>query len=245
MSHYEVYRIGRESAKPVSAQISTDSACRLSLFITVGSTLFPSLTSLVLSPSFLDTAAAHGISNLVVQYGRADIELPDGLSLMPLEGRVGGRDEKGEGEWLWSSQAGKGEGVRVRMMRYTGDFTGEVSRSDVVISHAGEYSLSKNTSTSSSLTFPGSGSILTALRAAKPLLVVANTSLMDNHQAQLAEALREKGYLMVSTVGYVQQPCLYFVASTLQRSVRGFETDETEQGAGGCATKAPQRGVEE
>ncbi len=46
----------------------------------------------------------------------------------------------------------------------------------------------------------GSGSILTVLRAPRPLLVVPNTSLMDNHQAELADALGREGYLNVSTV---------------------------------------------
>lgn len=52
----------------------------------------------------------------------------------------------------------------------------------------------------------GSGSILTVLRTPRPLLVVPNSELMDNHQAQLADALGgggdegEEGYLLVSTV---------------------------------------------
>lgn len=46
----------------------------------------------------------------------------------------------------------------------------------------------------------GSGSILTALRAGKPLMVVPNTELMDNHQAQLADELGKGGYLMVSSL---------------------------------------------
>lgn len=47
----------------------------------------------------------------------------------------------------------------------------------------------------------GSGSILTVLRKKdKPLLIVPNTSLMDNHQAELAIELERQGYLTVSTV---------------------------------------------
>lgn len=45
----------------------------------------------------------------------------------------------------------------------------------------------------------GAGSILTALRAGKKLIVVPNTSLMDNHQAELALALEQENYLYVST----------------------------------------------
>ncbi|KAJ9114846.1 hypothetical protein QFC20_001217 [Naganishia adeliensis] len=56
-----------------------------------------------------------------------------------------------------------------------------IGESELVISHA------------------GSGSILTALRAGRKLIVVPNTSLMDNHQAELALALEKGNYLYVST----------------------------------------------
>jgi len=50
----------------------------------------------------------------------------------------------------------------------------------------------------------GAGSILTVLRMPgaepKPLLIVPNTSLMDNHQAELAVAMEQGGYLTTSTV---------------------------------------------
>jgi beta-1,4-N-acetylglucosaminyltransferase len=47
---------------------------------------------------------------------------------------------------------------------------------------------------------PGSGSILAALRMPRPLLVVPNAELMDDHQQELAEALQGGGYLSVSSV---------------------------------------------
>lgn len=55
------------------------------------------------------------------------------------------------------------------------------------------------------LTISGAGSILTVLRTPRPLLVIPNSDLMDNHQAQLADALGrpggdDEGYLLVSTV---------------------------------------------
>ena len=42
----------------------------------------------------------------------------------------------------------------------------------------------------------GSGTILSALRLSVPLIVVPNTSLLDNHQVELAEALAEQEYVV-------------------------------------------------
>ncbi|XP_012257956.2 UDP-N-acetylglucosamine transferase subunit ALG13 homolog [Athalia rosae] len=53
----------------------------------------------------------------------------------------------------------------------------QMSSADLVISHA------------------GAGSCLEALEARKPLVVVTNELLMDNHQLELAEQLFHDGYL--------------------------------------------------
>lgn len=42
---------------------------------------------------------------------------------------------------------------------------------------------------------PGSGSIFETLRLRKPLIVVVNEDLMDNHQSELAEELAERNHL--------------------------------------------------
>lgn len=49
----------------------------------------------------------------------------------------------------------------------------------------------------------GSGSILEALRYQIPLVVVPNTSLLDNHQEELAVAMERSGYLLQGHVEYV------------------------------------------
>ncbi|KAK9766999.1 N-acetylglucosaminyldiphosphodolichol N-acetylglucosaminyltransferase catalytic subunit alg13 [Basidiobolus ranarum] len=46
----------------------------------------------------------------------------------------------------------------------------------------------------------GSGSIIDALRMGKPLIVVVNETLMDNHQLELAKKLSSEGYLIYTTV---------------------------------------------
>lgn len=44
----------------------------------------------------------------------------------------------------------------------------------------------------------GSGSIFETLKLAKPLIVVVNEDLMDNHQSELAEELAERKHLFCS-----------------------------------------------
>ena len=49
------------------------------------------------------------------------------------------------------------------------------------------------------LFFQGSGSILETLKAKKPLIVVVNEKLMDNHQFELAEAFQKLNNLYYCT----------------------------------------------
>ncbi|KAJ9112362.1 hypothetical protein QFC19_000782 [Naganishia cerealis] len=74
-----------------------------------------------------------------------------------------------------------GGDLQTEAFRFSDEIDELIRKSDLVVSHA------------------GSGSILTALRAGKKLIVVPNTSLMDNHQAELALALEQDNYLYVST----------------------------------------------
>ncbi|KAF2840142.1 glycosyltransferase family 1 protein [Patellaria atrata CBS 101060] len=46
------------------------------------------------------------------------------------------------------------------------------------------------------ITHGGSGTVLDALRLSVQLIVVPNSTLLDNHQAQLAEALEGQGYVV-------------------------------------------------
>ncbi|KAM6426976.1 UDP-N-acetylglucosamine transferase subunit ALG13-like isoform 3-T3 [Liasis olivaceus] len=65
--------------------------------------------------------------------------------------------------------------------RFKNSLSEDVERADLVISHA------------------GAGSCLEVLEAGKPLLVVINDKLMDNHQLELARQLHKDGHLFYCT----------------------------------------------
>jgi beta-1,4-N-acetylglucosaminyltransferase len=74
------------------------------------------------------------------------------------------------------------DGVTATCFDLKPSITDDIQNADLVISHA------------------GAGSCIEVLRAHKPLLVVINESLMDNHQLELAEKLQEENYLLYTTV---------------------------------------------
>ncbi len=81
-----------------------------------------------------------------------------------------------------SGSAGSGSGgLTIECFDFRPSLQSIVSESSLVVSHA------------------GAGSILEALRAKKPLLVVVNETLMDNHQKELADALERERYLIAAT----------------------------------------------
>ena len=65
--------------------------------------------------------------------------------------------------------------MEVRVFDFAPSLADEMLAADLVVSHA------------------GSGSVFEALGMRKPLLVVVNDALMDNHQAELAEELGKRG----------------------------------------------------
>lgn len=73
------------------------------------------------------------------------------------------------------------EGVKIHTYRFKDSIHVDISNADLVISHA------------------GAGSCLETLEAGKPLLVVVNEDLMDNHQLELAEQLQVDSHLYYCT----------------------------------------------
>ncbi|KZT09468.1 glycosyltransferase family 1 protein [Laetiporus sulphureus 93-53] len=78
-------------------------------------------------------------------------------------------------------------GVNVHVWKFKPSLQEEYERADLVISHA------------------GSGTILDVLRLGKPLIVVPNSRLLDNHQQELASALQSLGHLQATTTADLPQ----------------------------------------
>ncbi|GAA5863981.1 hypothetical protein JCM3774_004443 [Rhodotorula dairenensis] len=138
--------------------------------LTVGSTRFDSLVRAFLCPDSLDSLPALGITQVVAQVGNS--ALPHGF-------------EEG------STRLPRG--LRLRILRFANDLEEQVGQAHLVVSHA------------------GAGSILSFLRPLtesadaptahqledRALVLVPNSTLMDSHQADLAEEMNKKGWATV------------------------------------------------
>ncbi|XP_062997941.1 UDP-N-acetylglucosamine transferase subunit ALG13 homolog [Elgaria multicarinata webbii] len=86
----------------------------------------------------------------------------------------------------------------LEVFRFKNSLAEDVQTADLVISHA------------------GAGSCLEVLEARKPLLVVINDKLMDNHQLELARQLHRDGHLFYCTCKTLVQTLQSMDLSTLK-----------------------------
>lgn len=82
------------------------------------------------------------------------------------------------------------EGIEITTYRFKDSLAEDIAGADLVISHA------------------GAGSCLEVLEANKPLIVVINDQLMDNHQAELASALQSRRHASACTPDTLLQTIL-------------------------------------
>lgn len=92
-----------------------------------------------------------------------------------------------------------GPDIEVRFYDLKSSIAEDIRQADLVISHA------------------GAGSCIEVLGAEKPLVVVVNERLMDNHQTELAEQLSKEGYL------------LYCTPTTLATTLEGSDFGQLKQ----------------
>eukprot|EP00053_Salpingoeca_punica_P006763 m.63307 g.63307 ORF g.63307 m.63307 type:complete len:171 (+) comp13839_c0_seq1:225-737(+) len=75
-------------------------------------------------------------------------------------------------------ESGPRHGVEVHAYAFKPSIREDMQAADLVISHA------------------GAGSVMEALEAQKPLVVVVNETLLNNHQIELAQRMAEEGHLV-------------------------------------------------
>ncbi|XP_058297515.1 putative bifunctional UDP-N-acetylglucosamine transferase and deubiquitinase ALG13 isoform X3 [Hylobates moloch] len=85
------------------------------------------------------------------------------------------------------------ESFTLDVYRYKDSLKEDIQKADLVISHA------------------GAGSCLETLEKGKPLIVVINEKLMNNHQLELAKQLHKEGHLFYCTCRLILKKCLLVV----------------------------------
>ncbi|XP_050296769.1 UDP-N-acetylglucosamine transferase subunit ALG13 homolog [Anthonomus grandis grandis] len=141
------------------------------VFVTVGTTKFPQLIQALTKPKVLKMLKKLNCNFIQVQTGK-DFE---GIEFHPnIKASV--RQEND----VWYVEL-PNYNISIKYNEYFENFQEEIAKSNLVISHA------------------GAGSCLDVLRLNKPLIVVVNEDLMDNHQVELASQLQKNGYLYYCT----------------------------------------------
>ncbi|EGF82268.1 hypothetical protein BATDEDRAFT_10179 [Batrachochytrium dendrobatidis JAM81] len=138
------------------------------VFVTVGTTRFDDLVEAVLDPSFLQLLVKHGFNQLILQHGHSPI--PPQLQTASIINRQDNIIE-------WTDTV---SGMTIQAYSFKPSLLSDMQSASRIISHA------------------GSGCILEALYLHKQLFVVVNSSLMHNHQQDLAHILQQQGHLYFS-----------------------------------------------
>jgi beta-1,4-N-acetylglucosaminyltransferase len=89
-------------------------------------------------------------------------------------------------------------GMQLEYFRFKDSIIQDMQHADLIISHA------------------GAGSCLEALDVRKPLLVVINEDLMNNHQMELAQQLHEDGHVQYTTCAHLEHTLQHMDIQTLK-----------------------------
>ncbi|KAF7142504.1 hypothetical protein RHSIM_Rhsim05G0010600 [Rhododendron simsii] len=155
------------------------------VFVTVGSTCFDALVQAVDASEVKEELFRKGYTDLLIQIGRGSYVPIKVFTSFFLKHRMpfvlSGFDiqvSNGKSSEMFVSVLGECESLQVDYFTYSSSIADNLRSASIVISHA------------------GSGSIFETLRLGKPLIVVVNEDLMDNHQSELAEELAQRKHLL-------------------------------------------------
>lgn len=98
--------------------------------------------------------------------------------------------QMGRGTFIPTKSSGEDGSLAVDYFTFSSSIADCMKSASLVISHA------------------GSGSIFETLRMGKPLIVVVNEELMDNHQSELAEELADRKHLLCARPQTLHQTIL-------------------------------------
>ncbi|KAI9203141.1 glycosyltransferase family 28 C-terminal domain-containing protein [Polychytrium aggregatum] len=173
-------------------------------FVTVGTTRFDTLIDLVSTSSLVARLMNLGFARVVIQHGRSPLDVlasaRHSKAMEEVAMSAQERDDVLPSLGLESSsnptvcrlrKAARGDGaieqsqepaeahttIEVVGFSFAPSLRRQMEQADLIITHG------------------GSGSILEGLDLRKPLIVVANPKLMDQHQAELGSALSHEGFL--------------------------------------------------
>lgn len=141
------------------------------IFVTVGTTKFPKLIHTITSKDILETLIALQCDSVQIQTGKNfSVQLDPEL-------KFSSKHSKEKESTILTFE----DKITFKYDQYFENFETQIKNSDLVISHA------------------GAGTCLEVLQQEKPLVVVINEDLMDNHQIELADELQKNGYLFYCT----------------------------------------------
>lgn len=95
------------------------------------------------------------------------------------------------------------ENIRIEVFDMKKSIENDIESADLIISHA------------------GAGTCIDVLSKNKPLIVVINDNLMNNHQTELAEQLHNEKYLFCSTISELSQTLKNFDVTQLKEYKKG------------------------
>lgn len=151
------------------------------VFVTVGTTKFPKLIDSLSSKDVLETLIALQYNFVQIQTGK-DFS----SAFVGPEIKASTKITKVNDSILLEFK----NKISLKYDKYFEDFENQIENCDLVISHA------------------GAGTCLEVLHKKKPLVVVINEDLMDNHQTELAEELQSNGYLFYCTCNSLKDALL-------------------------------------
>lgn len=163
------------------------------VFVTVGTTLFDSLISVICTPSFIHKLISHGYDKIIIQYGKGSIPPSSPFLHGTTDPTCTGGGQCREGICKDNLT---GKSLSYEIYNFKNSLHDDMEQADLILSHAGAGSIMEGLAHGSRID-NDKHPATTPLIPHKKLVVVINDLLMDNHQTELAEALSKSGYLMM------------------------------------------------